>query len=287
MKRDQGGSCSALGPTKPTLRKESAMRKPNWRSAFTSSLLLSLLALASCVVDDRTLHASDSTSGTDAGGDIGTGATPSSTGGSSTTNGGDGGDDGNGVGASPFGGSAGGSCPDLNHDDVPDCEQSLAKNGFFDNNFADWTPEVNIALDWEALDADSNGDSGSMGVQNSNAANLDNLSLSGSSQCIELQGAGLYEVGASIYVDGSQQGKGSGGVNVAFYEASACAGATMIGFGGTSPMVSATDEWKAAGFQADAPMNARSMSLRLVVLKAFKDPPVQVRFDNVVVKPPG
>jgi hypothetical protein len=265
-------------------KQKTTMRKPKWSYGLLLPLL-GTIVLASCAVDDRTLKGEDDGSAL-GGADDGTGGTTatagtrtmhagasSATAGSAGAMAGDGG--------TPPGG---GDCPDLDHNDIPDCEESLTKNGSFDNNFADWTPEANIALDWQMVDADASDASGSMGVENSNAANLDNLSLAGSAQCISLDQPGAYAVVARVFIPPDQQAKGSGGVSVAFYEADLCAGAIMIGFGGTSSMVSATGSWQSAAFDTNAPENARSMSVRLVVLKPFKDPPVQVLFDNVAVK---
>ena len=276
-------------------------------------VLLSALLATGCPVDSRVLELRASSSlggGANVGGEGGTpselgsageagaidtpgssgsgqGGTTSAAAGGPTQNGGSsagGSDGGTGGSVLPLG-----SCPDLDQNSVPDCQESLVQDPSFDSDGGDgsmaiaaWANEANATKAWQDTDADARTKSGSLAVKNINVVSIDGLTMAGAKQCVKVTGGTTYELYAKTFVSSGQAGAPAGGFNINFFAAADCSGDVLTGK--TSNLPDATDSWSVLHAEAQAFSNARSMLVRLVAVKEFKVDPVTVLFDDVLVK---
>lgn len=176
-----------------------------------------------------------------------------------------------------------GECADLDGNGVLDCRETLVKNADLKKDVASWSPEATkVTVAFAAEDGENTTGSGSIAVTNANAIDVDGLSLAGARQCLSLTAAS-YDVRAQIKVPGGPGLEGvQGGVNLQFFSDANCA-ATVVGFF-ASPSVGDKDVWREVQGVATSAIGARSMSVRLVVLKPFRLAPSKALFDNILVK---
>ena len=276
-----------------------------------------LVLTLGCPLDERTLHAiptsstSTSTHGgggqageaSDTGGSGGGGAEDGSTRSSSTTNGnggtataaggsdsnststdGEGGDAGDDGTSGNAGGSGGGDpmdCPDLDHNAVADCQETLVLNPGFKSDANGWVEEMDVLVDWGGADGMDSDVSGSISVNNTaSLEGRDVPTIRGVQQCIPAAGGATYFFLTQLRVDGGES-QGWGGLNVWFYDQPGCKGDPASTL---TPLLGTTIGWSHTEVIADAPSAARSMLVRLVASKWFSDPPFAVEFDNVLVR---
>ena len=256
---------------------------------FAAAFGMLVLLVASCSLDDRTLSAREPSNDPGRAGTSnqgGTGGKGTDTGGGAPVSGSAG--EHEGQGSSGEGGQSPldpGQCPDSDENSVPDCQETVVANSTFDQSTADWLAEDNVSQAWYEDDADTRAGSGSLAVVNFNLADIPNLSIGGSKQCVSVSGGGRYLYQMQVLIAKGQGSKGSAGFNVQFYEAADCSGKKLENFGGTSPQLETQGAWLPLEFEAEAPINAASMLVQLVVIKAFKEGSLRVLFDNVLVKP--
>ncbi|HEY8943353.1 MAG TPA: hypothetical protein VIM73_03780 [Polyangiaceae bacterium] len=185
------------------------------------------------------------------------------------------------------GSSAGGAinsdaCPDLDKDSVPDCEESLVKNPSFDTDVSGWIKEPSADQSWLDEDADKRRKSGSLNVQNINVVDIDGSFMAGSKQCLPVTGGKNYVFYAKAFVASGQSATPQGGFNVQFFGSTDCSGDALTGR--TSNLPSELDTWSVIQMSSQAFSNAKSMLVRLVVLKPFNAQPSNVLFDDVLVR---
>jgi len=181
-------------------------------------------------------------------------------------------------------GGAGGNpeCPDLDQNQVADCEETLLENARFDANLNDWHEEVNALANWEDEDALGFDASGSVSITNRTVDDeRDGLIMRGVWQCVPAQGAKKYQLLTQIRVSTDNESLGWGGINVWFSEQPDCTG-TLVTV--STPLLGTTTDWSQTETIADAPADAKSMLVRLVVNKHYKAAPVTIDFDNVLIR---
>lgn len=176
-------------------------------------------------------------------------------------------------------------CPDLDHDGVRDCIQTLAANAGFDESAAEWTPEPDTTATRISADGVGNPQSGSLEIDNVDVSSGDvnGLVTAGAFQCIPVTAGSRYEVAVQAYL-GSGQGTGWAGFVVRFYFADDCTGPTT-GFDFLSGQGTTLDSWQTvAGTTMQVPLGITSIAVRLVAVKPIAQPALRVSFDNVLVR---
>lgn len=187
-------------------------------------------------------------------------------------------------GTTGTGGATGGACPDLNVDGVPDCQETLVGNSTFNSDGTSWTTEYGMLSAWTAgpaADAAGSGTSGGLDVTNPVVADLDGSTMGGVRQCISATAARTYSIFAQIFIPPGQ-GAGSGALSIGYYSTADCTGAASSVL--TTGLVTDTNGWKVTQAAAPAPAGTKSMAVRLVIQKGFRDPTFHAYFDNVLVK---
>jgi hypothetical protein len=177
------------------------------------------------------------------------------------------------------------ACPDLDHDGVRDCIQTLAANAGFDRSAAEWTPELDTTATWTSPDGVGNPQSGSLEVDNVDVSSGDvnGLVTAGAFQCIPVTAGSRYEVAVQAYL-ASGQGAGWAGFVVRFYFAGDCTGPTT-GFDFLSGQGTTLDSWQTiAGTTMQVPLGITSIAVRLVAVKPIAQPSLSVSFDNILVR---
>jgi hypothetical protein len=185
-------------------------------------------------------------------------------------------------GCSGGGGGAHGRCPDLDGNSVLDCDETVILNPSFDSTLQtrSWLADTDLELRWDERDAHGNTNSGSLIVENQAEADQDNESMLGARQCIPVVAGAIYHFAAQVSVpDGA--GEGRGGFQVTVYASPACVGEIVRTFE-TEPQRGSA--WNAAKVTYIAAATAQSLSMRLVAVKPFRDPPLAVSFDNILVR---
>ncbi len=213
------------------------------------------------------------------------GTTAGTTGGTSVELGGAGG--GVGLGGAPAGGRAQGGmaghlvgrCPDLDDNFVFDCDETIVKNAAFDKDTSDWTAETNLVVSWETTDALDHSNSGSLGVKDTFTTDMDGGLMLGADQCIPVDAGTNYVFAVEVSVPSLATGS-TGGFQLVAYDDDACMGAqTDVA---SSPVVVNAD-WEAVQKTYTPQAPTKSVLMRLVSIKPFRDEPNDVLFDNVLV----
>jgi hypothetical protein len=180
-------------------------------------------------------------------------------------------------------GGAGGEgpprCPDLDGNQVADCEETLVGNGAFDRAVSGWTNEPHVTSSWDSADARGHEDSGSLALEAGEVADRDGDVMLGSRQCLEISPGGVYRfaVEVSLFRELSSL---RAGFQLLVHAGSACSGQVLDV--SNSSVVDGTT-WRTAELAYLSPLRARSITLRLAVIKPYRDG-AKVRFDNVLVR---
>jgi hypothetical protein len=161
-----------------------------------------------------------------------------------------------------------------------DCGPTLAANATFDTDISRWTAEFDASIEWQLKDWEMTQDSGSALVVNANAADAGGLATSGAAQCIPVGPFQAYEVSARAFIPGGQ-GSGSAAINVWTFQDEGCKGTLLV-----SNMSSSTldvNEWTLLSGRVSTPARSKSMLVRLVAIKPFRQKSLGVWFDAIGV----
>ena len=183
-----------------------------------------------------------------------------------------------GAGGAPFDSP----CGDIDNDSVDDCTETLVLNSHFDTDAAQWVAAANAVQAWDARDARSKSGSGSLMVTNqAPTMQVDASVIAGTEQCIAVTEAVKYEFAAHVMIpDG--QGAGEAGLNLYAFAGDACSGVFLTGL--TPGMTKQTGSWVVVEGQLAMPAGARSVVVRLVASKPFKQDKLSALFDDVLVR---
>jgi hypothetical protein len=165
---------------------------------------------------------------------------------------------------------------------VLDCDETMIEDPSFDSamQIQSWVADSELELGWDEGDAHGSESSGSLVVENQAEYDQDNESMLGARQCIPVTGGAIYHFAAQVSV-ADDAGEGRGGIQVTVYDLPACAGEVVRTFT-TSPVKGSA--WKANQVTYISPPTAKSLAMRLVAIKPFRDAPLAVRFDNILVR---
>jgi hypothetical protein len=186
------------------------------------------------------------------------------------------------AGACGSGGRPPARCPDLDGNSVLDCDETMIKNPSFDSSLQtqNWVADSDLELSWDEGDAHGYTSSGVLIVENQAEYDQDNESMLGARQCVPVTAGAIYHFAAEISVP-DDAGDGRGGIQITVYDVPACVGNVVESFTTNTVKGSA---WKVAQVTYIAPLLAKSLAMRLVAVKPFRDPPVAVSFDNILVR---
>jgi hypothetical protein len=157
---------------------------------------------------------------------------------------------------------------------------SAITNGTFDTGTVGWAPGVGVTLSRSSTDFAGNGQSGSLDI----ALNGGDPSLnqqSGASQCLSVSAGASLKAQAAMLVPGQTATQAS--ITLWFYGSPDCSGAIGTVF---STPASVSSSWQLLTAAAQVPGGARSVSVRLAVLKPIGQTSAEARFDNVTVTSP-
>lgn len=169
-------------------------------------------------------------------------------------------------------------CPDLNENEVADCDETLADNATFDGNAESWQVEPPAEMHWEEVDQQAS--SGVLVVTHGGSASGEHPSMAGSFQCLTIQPQSRYRFLAETFIPEAHAGASSG-ISALFYGSSDCSGPPS-GVVNTS-LQSTAGSWRVLHGSGLAPAHAQSLKLRLAVVQFEPETTAEVRFDNVLV----
>jgi hypothetical protein len=173
------------------------------------------------------------------------------------------------------------TCPDLDGNARPDCNETAIKNSTFDVDTRNWQEEMGLALTWVNFDAHQKPTSGALSVENRNQVDRDGMMMSGARQCFDVRGGAIYRVAAELLISEDQE-EGSGALQLIFHDDVACMGHVIDNI--TSSPAGPGPIWKLITLTQRAPTSAKSAAIRLVSMKPFRHASFRVTFDNVLVR---
>jgi hypothetical protein len=174
-----------------------------------------------------------------------------------------------------------GRCPDLDGNFVFDCDETIAKNYAFDQDTSDWSTETNLVVTWQPIDADSHSDSGSLSVQDTFTSDIDGSLMLGARQCIPVSEQATYAFAVEVSVPDGATGT-TAGFQLLVYNDDNCMG-SLVDI--ASSDVVRGSSWNVVALTKLTPKFAKSVVMRLVSLKPYREAPNGVLFDNVLVHP--
>jgi hypothetical protein len=172
--------------------------------------------------------------------------------------------------------------PDLDGNGMLDCRETMTANADFARDGAGWDAEVGATLAWDARDAEAHAGSGSLAVTNTASSNVASSSMAGGRRCLPVAGGTVYRLLAQVMMPAGQP-SATAGLAAAFHASADCSGPLLAAV--PLPLASKLDVWSLLTADAQAPAVARSLQVRLVVVKPFTQPAVRALFDNVLVRP--
>jgi hypothetical protein len=173
-----------------------------------------------------------------------------------------------------------GRCPDLDQNQVPDCDESLADNPSFDADVKGWRSDTDLDVEWAADDALGHDDSGSLAMTSQIEIDQDGSKLLGATQCLSVSGGSVYRFAVQISVP-DDAGETRGGLELILYDTAECTGDVVDNL--SSSLLKGA-EWKTAELTYLTPSTARSVGLRLISIKPFRQPAVTLLFDNLLMR---
>jgi hypothetical protein len=175
-------------------------------------------------------------------------------------------------------------CPDLDGNGVLDCKESLLINPAFRADIAGWTEELETKQAFLSGDATNNPKSGSLAVTNARQSDTAaGLTMAGSTQCVPTMGVAGLDYLLQTLVSARPGDSVSSGIEFHFYPSTDCSGPLTGVFSPALVDATSTDWQLLQGIVAPAP-GTRSLNLRLVVVKPFKQQLAQAAFDNILLR---
>lgn len=247
----------------------------------TAALTIACAALVACSLDHRDLELAASGAGPAGASGAGPAGGAANAGGSS--------------GSAGLAGEAGAAeqpipvvdgCADLDTNKIADCTETSVENPDFERNVAEWLPGMDTTVEWDAKNAAGDPPSGSalvasLGVIDANAAGV---ALRAAEQCIRMAGSKLVIVYANAFVDPAQDEQGRAEVDVAFFDSEDCSGPFSTTFSTPQPLDGGVGSWLTLKAGSISGASTKSAQIKLALLKPFRAPSFQVRFDNVLIR---
>jgi hypothetical protein len=282
------------------------------------TLTLGACVVTACPVDDRTLTpievtvgnagsndpaggaAGDDSAGGDAGSSAGTNASEGGEGGHAARGGSTavGGTSGSG-GTSTSGGTAGScstwpgggpgcgcggtaplNCPDIDGNQVADCDETLADNASFDEDAAAWVPDTGVESTWLETDSRGSDESGALGLRVETVVDKEGTVILGARQCFSVSPGAVYKFAVETSVP-DDAGDVRAGFQLVVHDGPLCGGALVDNV--LSSFLQGST-WSVAQLTYLTPTSAKSIAMRLIAQKPFRADPVTVQFDNALVR---
>ncbi|MES1206549.1 MAG: hypothetical protein ABUS79_11495 [Pseudomonadota bacterium] len=182
-------------------------------------------------------------------------------------------------------GAAGGVCPDLDKNGVPDCRETLVQNAGFDSAAIGWTAEPATTRAWTSLDGTGNSASGAVSIVNSDTNPADapygNVAA-GAFQCIPVTVGACYQVDVQASISAAQNSVSAGFV-LEEHVTSDCSQPVATSY--ISSQASGSEGWQTiSGTTTQVPIGIASMAVRLVVVEPLAQGSGEALFDNVLVR---
>lgn len=248
-------------------------------------LLLSVLLLTACPVDDRLLTADQSGGGRAsdagrAGSGAGTaGSEPESGGANDAGSPGQAGDSAAGEGGTS---SYPDGCADLDQDHVSDCTETALENPAFAINTLSWTAEPDATISWDARDLLGSPSSGSARITSSIALMAAGDSLVAAEQCIPVHPGTVLAVFANARIEAGQV-SGRAAVSLWFFASEDCPG-TAFSEAYETPELFESGKLLTLQGSKLVPEQMHSVRVRLGVIKPNSAASFAVHFDNILVR---
>ncbi|HEU5074077.1 MAG TPA: hypothetical protein VFU02_07885, partial [Polyangiaceae bacterium] len=169
-------------------------------------------------------------------------------------------------------------CPDLNQNEVPDCEETLIGNATFEVNIEPWEVEALAEIRWQSAASDTA--SGALVITRAGPTPGEQPSMAGSFQCIAVQAQSSYRFLAQAFIPEGQPGV-TAAISALFYASGDCTG-THLGVVNSASQ-STAGSWRVLHDSGRAPAHAQSLKLRLAVVQTAQAATAEVLFDNVLV----
>jgi hypothetical protein len=103
-------------------------------------------------------------------------------------------------------------------------------------------------------------------------------------QCVPIDGTKLVIVYANAFVDRNQDEQGAAEVDVAFFDTQDCNGPLTTTFSTPQPLDASVGTWLTLKAGSVSAATTRSAQVKLALLKPFRAPAFQARFDNILVR---
>jgi len=191
-----------------------------------------------------------------------------------------------GAGAAGGAAGAGARCPDLDHDNVPDCRETLLANASFDQATTGWTPSPGSTATFTSIDGTGDVASGAIDVTNFDTNPSDAVSgwvTTGPFQCVVVTPGLAYAVSFQAFIP-TGQGGGSAGFQLDYYASATCAGPRAT-YPFISPLVTATGSWQViSATTPQIPLGVQAVSVRLAVGKPASQASQEAFFDNGLMR---
>jgi hypothetical protein len=159
----------------------------------------------------------------------------------------------------------------------PGCE-SIVSNAGFAETIDPWAVEpLAIAAFWDEGDADGSADSGSISVINSMHGVNVGLASGGVLQCLPASPGQVFGMAGDVYIP---EGQGEGLPAVS----ENCSQTSPTSASFQTNLVQDTGTWTHVEGSAVAPDSAKSMSVRVLTVKSFKQFKFKAIFDNVLLQ---
>ncbi len=183
------------------------------------------------------------------------------------------------------GGAAGSTCPDLDRNGVPDCQETLVQNAGFDSAASGWTSERATTASWTSQDGNGRQSSGAIAVMNSDTNPADasyGTTTAGAFQCVPVSAGACYQVDVQTTIPTGQANVSSGFL-LDEHTTADCSQSVATRF--VSPQVSTTGSWQTiAGTTTQIPLGVASAAVRLVASKPVAQASAEALFDNVLIR---
>jgi hypothetical protein len=171
-------------------------------------------------------------------------------------------------------------CPDLDKNGVQDSDETELANFGFDEDERDWQIDSAVTLQWDERDACGDSGSGSLSLRNDTESGSSANSFVGVTQCLDTAPGEEFVVAAQVWIP-KNQGTGSAGINLQFFDTADCNGLPIEQRNGLSAV---EEQWTSVHVLIAAPSETLSVKVRVGAVKAFNAEPFEAYVDNVLLR---
>lgn len=173
-----------------------------------------------------------------------------------------------------------GECPDLDGNGVLDCRESALMNPDFKTATTGWKAEANASATFSSEDGDGTSGSGAVAVTNAASGDVAGAAMAGVRQCVSTQGGVAYVLHGQMRLEDAQGA--TAGISVQLFTSADCVGTVSAAH--STSLHDSQPGWRPLQSVMMVPQGIRSMAVRLIVVKPFRQAAVTALFDNVLLK---